>query len=126
MLGFIFGAALFDAAALTTAGIAGRGYGARDAMRGGRGSGRRRREMLGAGVALAVIGGATTLGATFMPLLVGTTDAFDYPMIGVRQSGVLIGGAGGFLLAYAVVLPRRRVVVRPTVSATQLGVVMRW
>lgn len=127
MLGLVVTSALFDAAAVTTAGFAGRGYGLRGTARMRGGSYRpRRRALAAAGIVLVVVGGAAALGSTVMPMLVGTTDPYDYPMIGLRQSSVLVGAAGGFLLGYALALPRVGVVVRPSISATQVGLAIAW
>jgi hypothetical protein len=126
MLGLVATAALFDAAAVTTAGFAGRGYGRREAYRAFVRPERRRRLHAGVGIALVVIGGATTLGSALLPMLLGRTDPYDYPMNAVRQSGVLVGAGGGFLLGHALAPRRRTMVVRPAISGTGIGVVLAW
>lgn len=121
MLGLVVTAALFDAAAVTTAAFAGRGYAYRAFIRP-----ERRRLRAGVGIALVVIGGATTLGSALLPMLVGRTDPFDYPMNAVRQSGALVGAGGGFLLGHALAPRRRTVVVRPAIAGTRIGIALAW
>lgn len=125
MLGLVVTAALFDAAAVTTAAFAGRGYGRREAYRAFIRP-ERRRLRAGVGIALVVIGGATTLGSALLPMLVGRTDPFDYPMNAVRQSAALVGAGGGFLLGYALAPRRRTVVVRPAIAGTRIGIALAW
>ena len=129
MLGLIVSSVVFDAVAVTSSGFAGRGYGWLDSAR-RRADLTRDKAMLRAGIVLVAIGGAATLGSAFVPMFVGSTDPYGYPMIATRQGGVLVGATGAFLLGYAVSLRRRRSAGRiafvPTLSSKQLGFAITW
>lgn len=129
MLGLIVSSVVCDAVAVTSSGFAGRSYGWRDSAR--RRTDRTRDEaMLRVGIVLVAIGGTATLGSAFVPMFVGSTDPYGYPMIATRQGAVLVGSTGAFMLAYAVSSRRRRssgrIAFLPTLSTTQLGLAIRW